>query len=349
MPESFAKRLPKDAPAQLPRGIVVELLIYGMVCIALYLVLVHIDAFDMVYVLSRDHEAWDLDEAILAIASAGLTSFIFVVRRWRIEHKDKLQIEALTKDLHQALKSATAAHKAKSAFLASLNHELRTPLNAISGYAQLIESGFMGPIDERYAGYAKDIRESGEHLLAIVNDILDMTRIEAGKVRLYRENANLFEVTRECFKLLYLRAEKGGIALVNGVPNDLPLINVDVKRLKQIIINLVGNAVKFAPRDSQVSVTACTEGEAVVIKVCDQGIGMDPKDLEHALEPFSQIDSGLSRNHEGAGLGLAIVKYFVELHGGTLAFDTAPGRGTTVIVTLPQTATAGSENEGPTG
>ncbi|MFN4764733.1 sensor histidine kinase, partial [Gillisia sp. Q332] len=152
-----------------------------------------------------------------------------------------------------------------------------------------------------------------------------------------------------CFKLLYLRAEKGGIALVNGVPNDLPLINVDVKRLKQIIINLVGNAVKFAPRDSQVWVTACTEGEAVVIKVCDQGIGMDPKDLEHALEPFSQIDSGLSRNHEGAGLGLAIVKYFVELHGGTLAFDTAPGRGTTVIVTLPQTATAGSENEGPTG
>lgn len=349
MPDSFATGPRKAAAARLSRGIVVELLIYVAVSVAMFLVLAPIDALERLHSFSRDQEDWELDEAVLAIMIAGFTSFIFVVRRWRIEHKDKLEIEALTDELQQALKSATAANKAKSAFLASLNHELRTPLNAISGYAQLIESGFMGPIDERYAGYAKDIRESGEHLLAIVNDILDITRLEAGKVRLYREKANLFDVTRECFKLLYLRAEKGGIALVNGVPNDLPLIDVDVKRLKQIIINLVGNAVKFAPSGSEVTVTAYTEGEAVVIKVRDQGIGMNQKDLARALEPFVQIDSGLSRNHEGAGLGLAIVKYFVELHGGTLMFDTAPGRGTTVTVTLPQTATAGNEIGGPTG
>ena len=332
----------RRAAASFSRDNLVELLAFGGVFAVLLSVLLAIDAFDAFYEYSRAHEDWELDEIVVTLCCLGITGFVFVARRWRIEYKDKRAIRELTEDLKHALGAAQSADKAKSAFLAGLSHELRTPLNAINGYAQFIEMGLMGPLAARYSGYGKDIRESGEHLLAIVDDILDMTRIIAGKVTLHPQPLDLRELTETSFRLVAPRAESSGVGLSNGVDPHFPPVMADAQRLKQVLVNLLGNAVKFSPPGAQVAVAARETAAGVVIEVRDQGIGMKPKDVERALEPFTQLDDGLDRGHEGTGLGLAIVKSFVELHGGRLRIDSASGQGTTVTVVLPQTMTSGA-------
>ncbi|MEO3430774.1 HAMP domain-containing sensor histidine kinase [Pelagibius sp. CAU 1746] len=317
-------------------GIMAELAIFAVVFVVLLTILLSFDAFESFYAYSRDHENWELDEVVMALCSMGVTGFAFVARRWAVELKDKRKIQALSVELGEALEEAKKADKAKSAFLAGLSHELRTPLNAINGYAQLIECGIIGPIDARYAGYATNIRESGEHLLAMVDDILDVTRIVAGKLTLDLEMLDLRALSLACLKLLGPRAEKGKIRLVSDVPEDLPLVAADGKRLKQILINLVGNAVKFSPPEATVTLQARLEGDNTVIKVIDEGVGMASEDIELALQPFNQIENSLARSHEGVGLGLSIVKSLVGLHGGSLLLASAVGKGTTATVVLPR-------------
>lgn len=315
-----------------------ELIVY-LVCFAgLLSVLLAADAFDRLYRWTRLYEGWQLGEIFLALCAMGSVSLVFVLRRWALEYRDKRKILRLSAELTEALKAAKAADEAKSTFLATLSHELRTPLNTINGYAELMESGIMGPIDTRYVSYARDIRESGEHLLSIINGMLDLTRAASGSLDLQRESVDPRDLTIASFKMLAAQADAKDIELECDFPEDLPDILVDPQRMRQVFTNLVGNAVKFSPPGSRVTVSGKILADAVSIAVSDAGIGMDPKDLPRIVEPFVQLDGDLAREQEGAGLGLALVKRFVELHGGTLAFDTAPGRGTTASVTLPQTA-----------
>jgi signal transduction histidine kinase len=318
----------------------VELIVYAGCFVGLLPVLLAADAFDSFYKWSRRYESWEADEIFLALCAMGIVSFAFVLRRWVLEYRDKRKIVKLTVDLREALRAAKVADEAKSAFLANLSHELRTPLNTINGYAEMMESGIMGPIDARYAGYARDIRESGEHLLAIINGILDLTRVASGALDLRCSEMDLCEVTRNTFKDLAAQADAKDIELENCVPADFPAIVADAQRIRQVLANLVANAIKFSPPGRHVVVAAARGRDSVSISVRDQGIGMDPKELPRIVEPFVQLDCDFSREQEGAGLGLALVKRFVELHGGTLAFETASGKGTTVSVTLPQAAAA---------
>lgn len=239
-------------------------------------------------------------------------------------------------ELVRARDEAMRANKAKSAFLANMSHELRTPLNAILGFSTFIEHQAMGEIaNKRYVEYAGDIRESGEHLLAIINDLLEHSRIEAGKIELREERFDIKAACEQARLFCQPRADKLGVTLRTRVAPDVPLVYGDELRIRQVLINLVSNAVKFTPGGT-VDVVARLDGAgALRLDVRDTGIGMDAAGIEQALKPFGQVDSGLSRKFEGTGLGLPLAKSLVELHGGTLAIVSAQGAGTVVSVVLP--------------
>jgi len=242
----------------------------------------------------------------------------------------------LVASLRQAKETAEIASRVKSEFLATMSHELRTPLNAVLGFSEMIRVGSSGPIDAKYQGYAADIHSSGEHLLALISDILDISKIESGRLELHDERTSVAELITRCVRLIAPRAEEGELALIECLPPDLPDAVVDEVRLKQAVLNLLSNAVKFTRPGGRVEVSAReTEDGEIEIAVADDGIGMRPEDVPVALEPFRQIDSKLTRPYEGTGLGLPLAKRLIELHGGSLAISTAPERGTRVTLRLP--------------
>jgi two-component system cell cycle sensor histidine kinase PleC len=234
---------------------------------------------------------------------------------------------------------AEGANKAKSEFLANMSHELRTPLNAINGFSEIMVNELFGPLgDKRYGEYAQDILSSGQHLLALINDILDMAKIEAGKLNLKFEPLHVIEVIEDATRLMRNRAEAAGLELVIDAP-DLPEIEADMRALKQVLLNLLSNSVKFTPRGGVITIQAALEagpkGDRMRIGVRDTGIGISDKDLARLTRPFEQIESQLSKTQQGSGLGLALTKSLVEMHGGLLEIESAPGKGTTVSFTLP--------------
>ena len=238
--------------------------------------------------------------------------------------------------LRQAKETAEIASRVKSEFLATMSHELRTPLNAVLGFAEMIRAGAVGPIDAKYQGYAADIYSSGEHLLALISDILDISKIESGRLELHAEEAPLGELIQRCLRLIAPRAEESGLTIAERLPTDLPEAVVDAVRLKQALLNLLSNALKFTPSGGHIEVSAReTEDGAIEIAVADDGIGMRPEEVPVALEPFRQLDSRLSRHFEGSGLGLPLAKRLIELHGGSLAIETALEQGTRVTLRLP--------------
>jgi len=239
--------------------------------------------------------------------------------------------------LRDALRQAEIANRTKTDFLANISHELRTPLNAIIGFSDLITSEIFGPIGvDKYREYTKTISESGHHLLDIINDILDISRVEVGKLDFRPERVELAPVFEACLRLIRERAAKGGLTLRRNIQGNLPDIQADPRRLKQILLNLLSNAVKFTPRGGTVTLKArITKAGTLVISVRDSGIGMKAADIPKVLIPFAQVDSKLSRCYEGTGLGLPLTKSFIELHGGEMGIKSAPGKGTTVTVYLP--------------
>jgi signal transduction histidine kinase len=244
-------------------------------------------------------------------------------------------LEKTSSELKIALVQAAQASKAKSEFLASMSHELRTPLNAVIGFSDAMVMEIFGPMAECYKSYASDIRNSGAHLLALINDVLDLTRLDAGQAELREEVFGLGELVVESLCMIESQAQKAGIALSTAITDDLPALKADKRRIKQVLVNLLSNAVKFTPAGGRVQISAQLTGAGLALSVADNGIGIAPQDIAKALEVFGQVDSSLARKYEGTGLGLPLSKQLMELHGGSLSLESHVNVGTIVTVTLP--------------
>jgi signal transduction histidine kinase len=250
--------------------------------------------------------------------------------------QERIKLRKTNVELVRAKRRAEEANHAKSAFLANMSHELRTPLNAILGFSEIIRDKLLGRDVDRYASYAADIHRSGSHLLSIVNDILDVTRIEAGKLELREERIRVSAVLNRCVAAVENQASSGRVYLTSPVQDLGVSIQCDRHKLKQILINLLSNAIKFTPAGGRVGITAEAEPEGgLSIAIQDTGIGMTSEEIRQALELFRQVDNSLSRRFEGAGLGLPLAVRLTELHGGALHIESKPGKGTTVTVRFP--------------
>jgi two-component system cell cycle sensor histidine kinase PleC len=245
--------------------------------------------------------------------------------------------EETADELARSVQRVELASRTKSEFLANMSHELRTPLNAIIGFSDILRNEAFGPAHPSYRGYAEDIHDSGAHLLQIINDILDISKIEAGKLDLHESLVDLGDIVEACRRLMHERAQAAGVGLVcEPAPDMLPQVSGDTTKLKQILLNLMSNGVKFTPRGGSVTVAiACTGSDWLTLQVRDTGIGMSDDDVALALETFRQIDNSHTRKYPGTGLGLPLAKTLTELHGGELKIASALGRGTTVTVRLP--------------
>lgn len=246
---------------------------------------------------------------------------------------ERLGIEAQLRDeMHRA----EVASRAKSAFLANISHELRTPLNAIIGFAEFIRDGAFGPLARRYRDYAGDIHASGQHLLRLIEGILDLTLIEHGRARLDEETFDAGQAVDEALRLVEPAAQQTGVALVRAVPDGLPALVADRLKVRQILVNLLSNAVKFTDPGGRVTAGAGPDADGgLAFTVTDTGIGMDAEMLERAFQAFAQAEESYARRRSGAGLGLTLSRQLAELHGGTLTLASTPGAGTTATVRLP--------------
>jgi signal transduction histidine kinase len=239
-------------------------------------------------------------------------------------------------DLRDATSRAEFANRAKSEFLASMSHELRTPLNAIIGFSEMMGAEMFGGLgSDRYRDYINDIHASGVHLLALINDLLDLSKAEADKLELTETYVDVAATVTHSLRMMSSRAGSAGVEMTSDLPKDLPLLWADERRLTQIILNLLTNAVKFTPRGGQAWIGVEWKPRGLAIIVGDTGIGIAPEDIARVVIPFVQVGDLYCRPQEGSGLGLPLSKRLVELHGGTLALDSAPGRGTTVTVLFP--------------
>ncbi len=248
----------------------------------------------------------------------------------------KRELERTSSELIEASRGAQKASEAKSQFLAAISHELRTPLNAIIGFAEMLTAQALGPIgNERYRRYAQDISDSGAHLLAMINDILELSRMDADQATLHDEEFAPADVVAEALRMVEPQAEAAGLSLSTGIAPNLPRLNADRRLVRQVLVNLLANAVRFTPEGGTVSVHGFSRGAELCLEVRDTGIGIAPEDIPRALERFSQVDNRLSRKYDGAGLGLPMAKQFMELHGGTLELASKPGAGTQVCIAFP--------------
>ncbi len=239
--------------------------------------------------------------------------------------------------LTMAKEQAELADRAKSEFLAAMSHELRTPLNAVIGFSDIIKDETFGPVGSvKYRDYAKDINDSGQHLLSLINDILDLSKIESGADELHEGEIEIPEIIRSTLKLVGHRAEQGRVKLELELADQLPALRADERKLKQILVNLLSNAIKFTDAGGEVALWAwCRMGSGYVFQIIDTGIGIAPEDIPKALSRFGQVYSDLNRQYEGTGLGLPLTKALVEMHGGSLDLQSDVGVGTTVTVRFP--------------
>ncbi|MCG5239858.1 sensor histidine kinase [Azospirillum doebereinerae] len=276
--------------------------------------------------------------ATLALALVVSRSFR---RRRKAEHEMRRAREAFLLEQRRRLEAekehAEAANQAKSEFLANMSHELRTPLNAIIGFTEALLSGIFGTAPPKYTEYIRAIHQSGRHLLDLVNELLDMAKIEAGRLELYPAQLVLEELLADCLGLVEALSARKGVVATAGRVDPALRVTADGVRLRQAVLNILSNAIKFTPSGGAVRVEAAAgpEGEGAVIVIADTGIGMSAEELTIAMEPFRQVNNYLTKSEAGTGLGLPLAKRFVEAHGGTLTVESEPGVGTTVTIRLP--------------
>ena len=250
--------------------------------------------------------------------------------------RDISERKAQEGELLRARDEAESASRAKTQFLANMSHELRTPLNAVIGFSEILNRELFGTLGEqRYRDYARMIHESGEHLLHVVNDILDMSKIEAGKFKLVKEPLDIASLVQSCAEVMRHAAEERRLTLLAEVPPGLPELVADRRACKQMLLNVIANAVKFTDAGGWVHVSARAEGDMIALVVADNGIGIAEQDLPKLGNPFVQTESAYNRSHDGAGLGLSVVKGLARLHGGRLEIASKLGEGTTATVKFP--------------
>jgi signal transduction histidine kinase len=291
--------------------------------------------------------------AICAVFGAGLAVAIFCsvhffplralrramasLKQTQGELRDQVARTEMALEVSQAQRNrAEIANRTKSEFLANMSHELRTPLNAIIGFSDVLRGQLFGGLSDRYRDYAEDIHASGTHLLQIINDILDVAKIEAGQLKIHPEPVRVDGLVESCLRLVRVRAAEAGIKLIDHTNERTGLALLDVVKARQILLNLLANAVKFTPRGGMVTISARAAGPGwLEIDVADTGIGMCEEEIELALQPFRQADNSHTRRYAGTGLGLPLAKALAEAHGGALWIRSVPTRGTIVTVRLP--------------
>jgi signal transduction histidine kinase len=289
---------------------------------------------------SRRHEQ-ALQERVVELEDAQ--------RKLKQQGADLVRLAA---ELEVASEQAMTANRAKSEFLAAMSHELRTPLNAIIGFSDIIKNENFGPVGSvKYRGYAEDINVSGQHLLELINDILDLSKVESGAEELHEEDVVVPKVAYSVLNLVKQRAEKGGVELELDLAEDLPLLRADRRKLTQILLNLMSNAVKFNRVGGKVTLRArLSPNDGYLLEVVDTGVGMAPEDIPKALSQFGQVDRNLDHQLEGTGLGLTLTQAFTEMHQGSLDLQSELDVGTTVRVRFPAERTVRPDLEpGPSG
>jgi PAS domain S-box-containing protein len=283
-------------------------------------------------IVTRDGEVrWFLARGRAEWDSAG------EVARVTVGLADVTPIKWRESDLSEAVAAARVAERTRGEFLAQLSHELRTPLNAIIGFSEAIKEGYLGPLStEKSREYASDVHAASTHLLEIINDVLDLSRIDAGGLELHEDEIDVNEVVDGSVRLVEGRAANGMVELTVEVPAGMPRLRADPRLIKQTLLNLLTNAVKFTPEGGKVTISAARRADGgIEITVTDTGTGIRPEDIQRALEPFAQVGEDVNRRDEGSGLGLPLARSIMELHGGSLELKSEPGRGTEAIVVFP--------------
>ncbi len=286
---------------------------------------------------------WIVVFALISMAVLGVLTW-FILRavrdeeRWSgtlLERETRLSLQAV--ELATARDLAETANRARGEFLANMSHELRTPLNAILGFSEILEKELFGPLgDQRYKEFAVDIHSSGKHLLEIIGNILDLAKVDAGKLDLYEQDVDMVELMNICARLMTEAADAAGVKFDVIAPLTSVSIQGDSTRIRQIFLNLLSNAIKFTPSGKRVVLTGEAVDGGFRFRVIDTGIGMTEQEAEQAMQPFRQIDNSLARRYQGTGLGLPLTKSLVELHSGTMEIKSVKGEGTTVTVWLPK-------------
>lgn len=247
-------------------------------------------------------------------------------------------VEDRTQELNRAKEAAETANKVKSSFLANMSHELRTPLTSIIGFSEMMHAGLSGDLTDQQRQYTKDILDSGQHLLSLINDILDLSKVEADAMTLELDEVDITAVVQTVEMMHRQRAHKHGIELCFLVTADDGLIQADERKIKQVLLNLVSNAVKFTPDGGKVSVRVSGDDSRIEFSVTDSGIGIQQEDLSRLFQPFQQLESPLTKIYQGTGLGLSLSKKLVEMHGGQMRVTSEPGKGSTFSFVIPRVA-----------